>query len=310
MRDFFKILKDENIYHRSAHNKSHHTYTIGKAEIEFFPADDDAKLRGSRRQNLFINEANNVPKSVYDQLEVRTANNIWIDFNPVSEFWGHKLGGSFIKLTYQDNEELSESIVRSIESRKGDNMWWTVYGLGEIGSVEGVILKDWAVIDEVPPESELLCTGMDFGFANDPSVAITLYKFDGEIVLDELFCDKGLSNQELAELLKDLNTGTVYADSAEPKSIAEIRKYGVPIQSVRKGKDSVRFGIDLLQQYKLRPTKNSINLIKALRNYSWTGDGEGGYLNKPSHQWSDPIDATRYGAIMRLGNKYATYNII
>ena len=312
MRDFFNILKQEGIYDRNDHNKSEHIYTIGNAMYEFFPADDDKKLRGGRRMNLFMNEANNMKKMAYDELEVRTRHTTWLDFNPVSEFWGHKLKGDFIKLTYLDNEELNERIIRSIEDRKGDgkSMWWKVYGMGEIGTVEGVILTNWEPIDKVPEDAELLCTGLDFGFANDPSCAIAMYRYDKEIIAEELFCDTGMSNRLIADQLGVYRTGTVYADSAEPKSISEIRKYGIPIHSVRKGKDSVRFGIDLLQQYKIRPTNDSVNLIKALRNYSWKGDGDGGYVNSPSHNFSDCIDALRYAAISRLGNKNAVYNVI
>ncbi len=316
MRDFFTILKNENLYDEIYHNKTERMYQIGKATFEFFPADDASKQRGARRKNLFLNEANNMVKDVFDQLEVRTEHGIWLDFNPVAEFWGHHLHEDkafeteFVKLTYLDNEALSENIVRSIESRKGENMWWKVYGLGEIGTVEGVILRDWEPIDKVPEDAELLATGLDFGFSNDPTVAVTLYRYDGEVIADELFCATGLSNRDIADQLGAYNTGTVYCDSAEPKSIAEIRKYGLPVHAARKGKDSVRFGIDLMQQYRIRPTQDSTNLIKSLRNYSWRQTRDGSWMNIPDHNWSDPIDAMRYAFVMRLGNKHAVYNVI
>ena len=311
MRDFFEILKNAGLYDRTAHNKTDSTYKINDSVFEFFSADQDDKLRGARRNNLFVNEANNVSKDAFDQMESRTKYGIWIDFNPVAEFWGHSLPGSdFIKLTYQDNECLHENIVRSIESRKGDNQWWKVYGLGEIGSVEGLILTNWSQTERVPDDAELLCTGLDFGFTNDPTVAVRLYRYNGEIILDEILYRLGYSNREIALHLKDYETGTIYADSAEPKSIAEIRKYGLPIHGAKKGKDSVAFGIDLLQQYKLRPTKGSVNVLKSLRNYSWDKDRAGAWLNRPNHAFSDPIDAIRYGAVMRLGNKQANYNVI
>lgn len=308
MRDFFEILNNEGIYNREAHNKSDSLYTINDAVFEFFSVDQEDKLRGARRKNLFINEANNITQHAYDQLEVRTQYDIWLDFNPVAEFWGHRLPDSdFVKLTYKDNGALDPNIVKAIESRQHNKQWWQVYGLGEVGTLEGVIYDNWETIDKVPEEAELIGTGLDFGFTNDPSAAVTCYRYDGEIIINEILFKKGLTNREIALMLKEKETGMIYADSAEPKSISEIRTFGVSIQGAKKGKDSVMYGIQLVRDYKLRPTKNSVNLIRALRNYSYEKDRSGNYINKPNHAFSDILDALRYLVVMRLGQNKGEY---
>ena len=310
MRDFFDIINSLGMYNRDSHNKSDNIYTINQAQFEFFSADQEDKLRGARRNNLFMNEANNMSKHAFDELEVRTKHNVWIDFNPVSQFWGHDLKDvDFLKLTYKDNEMLDEQIVRSIESRKHNDQWWKVYGLGEIGSVEGVILTNWSPIDTVPEDAEYLCSGLDFGFTNDPTAVVNIYRYDSELIIDEVLYQKGMTNREIALAIKD-KVQVVYADSAEPKSIAEIRNYGLRIIGADKGKDSVAYGIQMLQDYKLRPTKQSLNLIKALRNYSYQRTKDGSYINKPDHNFSDIIDAMRYGVIMRLKKGTSTYTIL
>lgn len=310
-KDFFDILFGEDLYVRENHNKSNHTYRIGDAVFEFFSADQDDKLRGARRSNLFINEANNVSKAAFDQLDIRTEHNIWLDFNPVADFWGLHLGEDALIVTYKDNQFLSPNIVKSIESRKSNEAWWRVYGLGLLGSVEGVILTNWETISVVPDDAEFLCHSLDWGFSNDPTVVVSLYRYNGEILIDELLYERGLTNNDIANKLKGSMKGIVYCDSAEPKSIKELNNYGIKALPAKKGKDSVAYGLQLLQDYKLRPTVESLNVITALRNYSWLKNKESGtgFINKPNHAFSDAIDAIRYGAVMVLSNNLGIYNI-
>ncbi len=310
LRDFIHILKNEGIYDVRNHNRTEQIYTIGNAQYEFFGVDDDSKLRGARRNKLFINEANNTTQGAFDQLEPRTKYGVWLDWNPVASFWGDNLDGDMVVLTFKDNEMLSENEVRSILSRKDNEQWYKVYGRGEIGSVEGLILENWSVIDKVPEDAELICTGLDFGFSVDPSVGITIYRYDGEIICDEILYQVGMTTREMGMHLKKHETSTIYADSAEPRTIHELRTYGLPVQGVKKGPKSVDFGLNLLQDYKLRPTKRSLNLIKSLRNYSWDRDRQGNWLSKPNHAYSDPVDALRYAVVSRLGNKSAQYNVV
>lgn len=304
MRDFFNII--EPWYDVSHHNKTDNIYTLGKCEVEFFAADEQSKLRGARRDILFINEANNIPRLAFDQLEVRTRKAVFIDFNPVSRFWAHEMendpGVVFIRSTYKDNDHLGERVIQSIESRKDkDPNWWRVYGLGEVGMVEGLVFNNWMQIESFPEDMSYWC-GMDFGYTNDPSTLIKMAVRGDELYIDEVIYQTGLTNPDLAKMIinSTVKYTPVYSDSAEPKSRDEIYAYGVNIHSVKKGADSIRNGIDILHRYNMRVTKRSVNLIKELRNYSWEKNKNGDILPKPVDLFNDCIDALRYGAMMKL----------
>ncbi len=315
IKDFLKILHTSGRAHYCDWNKSLLTARFANGSyIEFFSADQEARLRGARRNILYINEANNVDFESYYQLAIRTSDDIYLDFNPTSEFWAHtevlkEKDSELLILTYKDNEALPETIRRDIEAARDKAKtsaywanWWKVYGLGEVGSLQGVIFENWKNIDEIPSASKYLCTGLDFGFTNDPTAAVDIYKHDGEIIIDEVLYNTGMHNNEIADQLKTMER-VVYADAAEPKSISELRRNGIRCKAAKKGKDSITFGIDILQQYKLRVTKRSVNVIKELRSYTWDTDRTGEKLNKPIDKYNHSIDALRYGAVMTLAHK-------
>jgi phage terminase large subunit len=301
MRDFFNILTAHNYYNENLHNKTDSIYNFEtKSFIEFFGADQPDKVRGPRRDILFINEANNVPYGVYDQLEVRTKDEVIIDYNPTNEFWVHEhviphTEHDFIKLTYKDNESLDDQIVKSIESRKHNENWWKVYGLGELGTKEGQIYDQWNIIDNIPKEARLERYGMDFGYTQDPTAIVAIYKYNDGYILDEIEYKKGLSNKQIADILNSKERALTIADSAEPKSIDEIKSYGVKISGSMKGQGSVNYGIQLVQDQNISITKRSVNIIKEYRNYMWKTDRQGKSLNQPAHEWSHGMDAIRYG---------------
>jgi phage terminase large subunit len=301
MRDFLMIMKEHGYYKEALWDRTNNVYNFETgSQIEFFSVDQPEKVRGARRDRLFINEANNVSKGAFDELEVRTKDFIFIDYNPTNEFWGMEIRNErtdteFIILTYIDNEALDQSIVDSIEQRRNRTQWWKVYGLGELGEVEGKIYKGWQIIDTIPHEARLERFGLDFGYSSDPSALVAVYYFNGGYIVDELVFQKGLSNKQIADLiLNQPRKAMVIADSAEPKSIDEIRSYGVMITPTVKGKDSVRSGIQMVQDQAVSMTKQSINLIKEYRNYLWETDKEGRILNEPEHTWSHSMDAIRY----------------
>jgi len=282
-------------------NKTDYVYTFETgSKLEFFSADQPAKVRGPRRDRLFINEANNVPQETFDQLEVRTKEFIYLDWNPTSEFWFytdvlHKRNDiDHITLTYKDNEALDKAIIDSIETRKERKGWWRVYGLGELGEVEGKIYRDWSIVDDIPRQARLLRYGVDFGYSNDPTSIVAILYCNGEYIFDEVAFLKGLSNKQIADTLLNQPQALVIADSAEPKSIDEIRSYGVNIIPAEKGPDSVRNGIQLVQDQRITVTKASVNIIKEYRNYLWETDKLGKILNEPEHQFSHSMDAIRY----------------
>lgn len=303
IRDFLAIMDEHKYFKPDSWNKTDFIYTFETgSRIEFFSADQPGKVRGPRRDILFINEANNITYDIYTQLEVRTKKIIWLDWNPINEFWWYSEVASsqdvdFLTLTYKDNEGLDQSIVMAIEARRGNKAWWKVYGEGQLGDVEGKIYRDWLLIDEIPHEARLDKRGLDFGYTNDPSALVDIYYYNGGYILDEQLYQRGLSNQQIAEVIKNLpNPGLlVKGDSAEPKSIDEMKLYGINILGATKGQDSVNQGIQFIQNQRISVTKRSINLIKEYRNYMWETDKDGRIINKPIGIWNHALDAVRYG---------------
>ena len=315
LKDFLNILKGTNRYDERKYNKTTLKYVFTNGSyIEFFSTDQPDKLRGARRTDLFINECNNIPSfETYQQLAIRTSGDIWLDYNPSSLFWVDKeLIGQpdtdFITLTYKDNDSLADSIVKEIEKARVKAKtstywanWWKVYGLGEIGSLEGTCIPDWKTIDNVPEEARLLCAGLDFGYSVDPTAIIFLYKWNNAYIYDEVLYRKGMLNRDISNFLKEKNiTTTIWADSAEPKSIQEIRTYGHAIYGVTKGRDSVLYGINLINQNEIYITSRSKNLIRELQGYIWDKDKEGNNIQKPTGTHPDCIDACRYALMMQL----------
>lgn len=304
MRDFLLILQAHNYFKDSRWNKSDFTYTFETgSKIEFFSVDQPDKLRGARRDRLFINEANNIPFDAFEQLEVRTQEFVFLDWNPVSEFWfytdvmGKRDDVEPIKLTYKDNEALSQEIINSIEQRKNRAGWWKVYGLGELGEVEGKIYKDWQIIDEIPHEARLERYGVDFGYTNDPTAIIALYYYNGGYIVDEIAYRVGMDNPAIADVLINQPRALVVADSAEPKSIDEIAAYGLTVAGALKGADSVRYNIAVVQEQRMSVTKRSVHVIKEYRNFLWKVDRDGKILNEPEIEFKHSMDAIAYSMV-------------
>ena len=317
LKDFLKIMELTHRFKTEDFNKTHLKYKFNNGSyIEFFSVDDESKLRGARRNILYINEANNVSYEAYLQLSIRTNMDIYIDYNPTHRFWAHNEilkedDSELLILTYKDNEALDKEIVKQLETNRDKGKtsnywfnWWKVYGCGEIGSLAGVIFDSWNEIDKIPNEAKLICYGMDFGFTNDPSTLVGLYKLNDEIILDEVFYRKGLLNSDISNIMKSEGiVGEVFADSSEPKSIMELKRYGHNVKPVTKGRDSILFGINLLQEYKINVTKKSVNLKDELTKYNWKKDKEGNTLNVPIDSHNHLIDASRYAVMMKLGKR-------
>lgn len=325
LKDFLKIMAETGRLKAHQFNKTTLKYTFENGSyIEFFSADQPDRLRGARRTTLYVNECNNISFDAYHQLSIRTSEDIWLDYNPVSTFWvDNELIGQpnvdFITLTYKDNEALPETIIKDIESAKEKAKtssywanWWKVYGLGQIGSLEGVCIPDWRELEMLPNEARLLCHGLDFGYTNDPTSLVSLYKYNNAYIFDEIIYQKKLLNSDISNLLNTHDvSGIIYADSAEPKSIAELSHYRHQVLPVSKGRDSIVYGINLINQNEIYVTARSKNLIKELSNYIWMKDKEGNTLNKPIDAFNHAIDAARYALTSQLENpnrgKYFIY---
>ena len=309
LRDFKNIMIAQGYFKEDSWNATDSIYTFeNKSQIEFFSSDNGDKLRGARRDRLFINEANNVTFDAFDQLEVRTKEFVFLDYNPTNSFWAFseimdidpKTGASFrndwdlIILTYKDNEALSQNIVDSIEQRKNRKGWWRVYGEGQLGEVEGKIYKDWAIISEVPHEARLERYGIDFGYSNDPTAIVAIYYLNGGYIVDEILYKKEMTNKQIADTLLNYPQALTVADSAEPKSIAELAQYGINIIGAEKGKDSVVNNIQLVQDERMSLTRNSVHLKKEYDNFLWRTDKDGKILNIPEHEFKHGMDAVAY----------------
>jgi phage terminase large subunit len=300
LKDFLKLMAENNLLKSNNFNKSTLTYTFDNgAIIEFFSADQPDKLRGARRDILFINECNNIDYEAYLQMEVRTRNFVYLDFNPTHEFWVHEeilpnenIEKDFIKINYKDNEALSAEIIKSIESKRNNEYWWKVYGEGEVGRLEGTIFKNW---EEGEFDNELFfCYGMDFGFSNDPTtlVKVAIDEKKKFLYVKELCYSTGLSQENILQVLKThcANNDMIVADSAEPRLISEIYEKGFNIFAAAKGADSVREGISFIMDYKIIVEPQSHNIKKELLNYVWNDKRAGIPIDKYNHC----IDAMRY----------------
>ena len=292
-------------------NESNHIYKFSTDSIlEFISFDKFGKAHGPRRDVLFINEANNIPYNIADQLITRTREIIWLDWNPSEDFWFYTDfytyrkedtdfmgdGGNYPPLTYLDNEALDEVAKNEVESHKSNTRWWTVYGLGKKGEPQGRIYTGWRIIDEIPHEARLERYGLDFGYNPDPAAIVAIYYYNGGYIFDEILYGTRLDNNALAGILRNLSPALVIADSAEPKGIEEIQALSIQIIGAEKGKDSRRYGIKAVQSQRISVTSRSLNIIKEYRNYFQAIDKKTGAFIVGETEGADhSMDAIRYG---------------
>jgi phage terminase large subunit len=327
---FINIMFDTNRWIQDHWNASSLTYTFSnRSRIQFKSFDSVGKAKSSgKRDILFLNEANHIPFDIADALMIRSKET-WIDFNPDNEFWVHKEtlkepNSEFCLINFEDNEALPKETLEDLIIKKQkaffnidlsypeiyqpNNIkndywanWCKVYIYGQIGSLDGVIFSNWQTIDQVPSEARLIGLGLDFGYTNDPTAVVEVYKYNDQRIVNEILYQKGLSNSQIAKYLpKNI---PIYCDSAEPKSIAELRLHGLKAYPVTKGADSVNYGIQLMQENNYLITSHSTNLINELRKYAWDKDKRTGEtLNKPIDDFNHAIDAFRYHEMESLKN--------
>lgn len=313
MRDFKNILRTTLREPYWKENKSDHIWTLTNGSvIEFFSTEDEGAL-GARRDYLFINEANRISFETFNQLEVRTKQRIYLDFNPSNEFWVHKelmknrTDWEFLKVNYLDNESLDENIIKSIEQRKGDGSsnWWRVYGLGEIGSLEGNIYSGWTKVEEIPEGFVLKRYGTDFGYS-DPTAIVAVYENDkGEILLDEVCYKTQLKPSDIVEVMKSLEPELFVCDNARPEIIRQAKSEGIraiPCDKSSKSPDgkinNILYGISLIQEKKVYYTGRSKNLEQEFLTYAWRKKkSTGETLDEPEDANNHALDAVRYAVL-------------
>tara|TARA_R110000796_G_scaffold1218_3_gene4828 strand:+ start:11805 stop:12968 length:1164 start_codon:yes stop_codon:yes gene_type:complete len=308
LRDFISILQANNIYSEKFHNKSNSEYHLFGNLIEFIALDQSQKIRGRKRDLLFINEANELYFEDWQQLIFRTQEKIILDFNPSDEYhWIYdkvipRDDCAFFKTTYLDNPFVEDSIVKEIERlRYTDEQYWQVYGLGERAASRSTIFK-YAEVNQIPVDASLIAYGMDFGYSNDPSTLVSVYTLGHDLYIKEHLYRTQMTTNDINLFLKEekLLANPIYADSAEPRLIAELRRMGHNIFPSIKGKDSINAGIDLLKRYKIHILASSTNAISEFRNYKWREDKAGMLVNIPEDKHNHIIDPCRY----------ATYSIL
>ncbi len=308
LRDFLDILKANNIYSEMFHNKSNSEYNLFGNLIEFISLDQPQKIRGRKRDLLFINEANELYFEDWQQLVFRTQDRVVIDFNPSDEYhWIYdrvipRDDCDFYKTTYLDNPFLEPSIIEEIERLKNtDIQYWQIYGLGERAASRSTIFS-YVEVNTIPEDANLIAYGMDFGYTNDPTTLVSVYTKDYNLYVKEHLYKTQMTTTDIHKFLlsENLNKNPIYADSAEPRLIKELRTMGHNIFPSVKGKDSVNAGIDLLKRYKIHIETNSHNAIQEFRNYKWREDKTGRLTNVPIDANNHCIDPCRY----------ATYSIL
>lgn len=318
MRDFIEILERENLYNTNDHNKSENLYNLFGNTVEFVSIDMGQKVRGRKRDVLFVNECNEIDWDSWQQLLLRTTWRTIVDFNPSDEYhWLYERviprdDAQFFKTTYLDNPFLSKEIVEEIERLKDtDEYYWTVYGLGERGVSKEVVFRTHEY-EKLPENAKFVAYGMDWGFTNDPTALVGVYIRENEIYIEELIYQTRMTNPEIAEKMRSLEIDRhteIIADSSEPKSIEEIHRMGFNIKPAKKGADSVRIGIDVMRRHKLFIKSDSLNVIKEFRNYKWMTDKNGKILNVPVDAFNHAVDAARYVCINKLIKKTGKYYI-
>jgi phage terminase large subunit len=320
MRDFLDILKHLDLYNSENHNKTENTYLLNNALIEFFSIDDAQKRRGTKRDILFVNEVNELSWEDFFQLNIRTTQQVFMDFNPSETFWyndqiQHRDDVTTIHSTYKDNPYLNEEQINEIERlQHTDLQYYQIYALGQFaGQVD--LIYTYIPVDDIPTfGAKLVALGLDWGYSNDPTALLEVWLWNDAIYFNELLYRPGLTNQDIINELNELGVDRyveIIADSAEPKSIEEIRRAGFNIKPATKGPDSVMNGIDILKRHRIHVTKQSTNIMSELNKYKWITDKNGNRLNKPIDAFNHALDAARYVALNKITKSKATgtYNI-
>lgn len=319
LKDFVETMMSTGRWNQSRYNATDRVYRFANGSlIEFNSFDSVGKAQAAgKRTGLFINEAPYISYEIADALIMRTSGNVWIDFNPTHEFWAHteilpNEDAEFLILKYTDNEAIPQTILNELQMKlvKAETSsywanWCRVYIDGEIGNLQGAVYPSWTQIDQVPKEARFLCYGLDFGYSEDPTSCVAIYKHNDAYIVDQVIYQTGLVNKDIANLIKQHgNKGNIIADSAEPKSIQELKNAGLRVQPCEKGSDSILHGIQLINGVSFAVTEQSRDVITELRRYIWEKDRNGNTTSKPIGVFNHAMDAMRYGFSSILHKKF------
>ena len=308
IKDFKDVMQTLEIWNENDWNISDRIYNFyNNSTISFISTDDAEKLRGLKSSILWLEEANEIDSESYFQLQIRTTGPIILSYNPtISPYhWLRQMeDSSRYFTTYKNNPYLEKSVVKAIEDLQRTNpKAWKVYGLGEYTTNEKAVFV-FNSVEWIPDESEFIAYGLDYGYSNDPSCLVSVWRYDGEIYILEHFYETGLTTSDLDAKLKPIVQGRqeIWADSSEPRLNDELYKLGYNVRPVVKGKDSINFGIQVMQNYKINIPKACQNLTNEFYSYEWATDRFGAQLDKPVDYMNHGIDATRYVFMSKLSN--------
>ena len=309
IRDFQSIMKNAGIWEPERWNSSSKIYTFGNGTILEFISVDNMSAHGPARDLLFVNEANDMDIETFRNLAFRTTGKIIVDYNPTHEFWAHtwllkdeKDNTDFIVLTYKDNEALADTIRQAIESRKpkkGEepSNWWIVYGLGQIGSLEGNIYSGWRKATETDyDDAQIVRYGLDFGFSNDETGMVAIWrKADDSLIVEQKIFKRGILGSQYGDELRSAGIDAnvlIVADSARPEIIAEIKAQGFRIVGADKNAGSVKRGIDKVMQKQV--IYDGKDLEREYLSYAWRKKRTGEVIDEPQDGNDHLMDALRY----------------
>ena len=302
----------------SDYNKSERIFLLKNGSvIEFksYLSPQDAK--SGKRDYLFINEAQGISREIYNELWMRTRIQTFIDYNPNEEFWVHEflIGKPKVKLFISDhrhNPFCPVSISEKLEGLKDiDKELFKVYARGLTGKIEGLIFRNYQFVNEIPAEAKFIAHGLDWGFTNDPTALVSVYRLDQELFIQERIYQTHLTNSDIIQKLKSLgitSSQEIICDSSEPKSIEDLRRAGFYANGAKKKQGSVNYSIDLLKSFKLNITKDSFGLTKEIKGYKWRVDNSGKTINEPVDFLNHAIDATLYVGLNKLSQKTSFFN--
>ena len=310
MKDFKDILIGIGIWDENRLNIADRVYNLANGGmIQFMNTDDPDKLRGLKSDILFIDEANEVDDDAYFQLSIRTTGKIILAYNPtVSPYsWLRQMQDcTRYFTTYKNNPYLDRSLKEAIEELRTTNpKAWQVYGLGEYVSNEKAIFQ-FNTIEWLPDDAEFVAFGLDWGYGGDELALVAVFKEGENLYLEELIYEKGMVMKDIADRLEKLGINKsfeIFCDSSEPRSIEELYRCGFNAKAVKKGPDSIRFGISVLQNYKLHILKTSTNLINEMYGYQYASDKHGYITDTPEGGLDHLLDAARYVGMMKLTQK-------
>ncbi|MFD0792776.1 PBSX family phage terminase large subunit [Mucilaginibacter litoreus] len=312
LRDALSIQSSSETLKRliKTYNKTDRIFELYNGSIiEFKSYSNGQDAKSGKRDYLFVNEANGIEWEVFNELALRTRKRIYIDYNPNTGFWAHEklIGKPDVLLLISDhrhNPFADENMRKKVEALKNEDIeLWKVYARGLTGKISGLVFNNWHLCDDIPNGAKMIAAGLDFGFSNDQTGCLLLYKQNGELWADEMFYETGLTNADISKKLQSAGIGRsteIIADSAEPKSIEELKRLGWQVNAAKKGADSVKNSIDILKRYTINITRRSINLRKELSKYKWKTDNSGKAINQPVDAYNHLIDPLRYIALNKL----------